>query len=149
MYLATAVDQTCQEQRAQENQLPREGKGDSAVVKALAPRAYCGTKGNVLLRRARSLALTIVSVTQFVISRDTHRGTWPWRWAPWSGLSNATSASEPASVAHLGEGFLPSAVQTRPGLLLQNLEMALQDAPLNKISSENFLNKMVWVPLRN
>lgn len=65
MYLATAVDQTCQEQRAQENQLPREGKGGSAVVKALAPRAYCGTKGNVLLRRARSLALTIVSVRNF------------------------------------------------------------------------------------
>lgn len=149
MYLATAVDQTCQEQSIQEKQLPREGKGDSAVAKALAPRAYCGTKGNLLLRRARSLALTIVSVTQSVISRDTHRGTWPWQWAPWPGLSSATSASVLASVALLGKGLLPSAVQARPDLLLQNLEMALQDAPLNKISSENFLNKMAWVPLRN
>ena len=46
MYLATAVDPSCQVQSIQENQLPREGKGNSVVAKALAPRAYCETKGN-------------------------------------------------------------------------------------------------------
>lgn len=44
MYLATAVDQTCQEQRAQENQLPREGKGDSAVAKHWLPEPTVGPR---------------------------------------------------------------------------------------------------------
>lgn len=119
-----------------QEQLPRERK-NYALSQVLAPRAACRTKGNFLLRRTRSLALTIVAITQSASSRDSE-GTGCGRWSPRSGSSRSTSASVLPSIAPQGEVLLPSAIQPnspgvrhsfsppapRLGLFLENLEMA-------------------------
>lgn len=99
-----------------------------------------GTKGNFLLRRTCSLALTIVAVAQSAISRASQRRNGLRTTVNSIRFLQLASAFVLPSIAHQGQVLIPSAIQLnspgvrfsslptppppqRLGLLLENLEM--------------------------
>lgn len=51
-HVSTAVDPTCQVHSIQENQLPREGKGDSAVAKSTGSQSLLWDQGKPLIEKS-------------------------------------------------------------------------------------------------